>query len=64
MPGRNYATWSAALISPKGFVLGAIDPAIILIWAQPQKETQRKAGQSTLILTSGVDAAMYVVQKI
>lgn len=63
MPELNYATWSAALISPRGFVLGAIDPARVLLWAQTQKETRHKAGQSTSMLTSGVDAVMYVVNK-
>ena len=61
--GTQLRSRNAALIPHAGIVLGAIDPAIMLLWAQTQKETRHKAGQSTSMLTSGVDAVMYVVNK-
>ena len=43
----NYAQWSAARIPLflKGFVFGAIDPAMHAVGVDAQKETQRYAGQ-------------------
>ena len=35
--GTQLRSWNAALIPPKGVLLGAIDPAIDAVWAYPKE---------------------------
>lgn len=49
MPGLNYARRSAALIPPKGVLLGAIDPANRCCLDNTQKNPANMPGMRALI---------------
>jgi len=56
--GTQLRPTSAALIPPKGVLLGAIDPAIHAVGIDTQKETQQNAGQITRFVLPAARAAV------